>query len=67
MSLLWAVAPVVVLVGAALVVVLLHRIVDAAGELADQLHRLGEIHEAVAAVRTGSAAGHASVEELRRR
>lgn len=67
MSLLWAVPPVVVAVGVAIVIVLLRDIGNETGALADQLRRLDEVRVAVAGVRADAAQARASVHTLQAR
>jgi hypothetical protein len=66
MDLLWAVPPVAVALGAALVLVQLRGIADAAADLELELHRFGEVQGAVAEVRSASAAARASARGHRR-
>jgi hypothetical protein len=67
MSLLWAVPPVAVAIGAVLAVLQLRAMADATADLAAQLHRLQEVRVAVATVRAESAAARSTLHGLRSR
>jgi hypothetical protein len=59
MDLLWAVPPIALAVGAAVAIVQLHGIAEAAADLQRGLQRFSEVHGAVAEVRSSSAAARA--------
>jgi hypothetical protein len=66
MSLLWAVPPVAVAVGAMLALVQLRGIAEAAADLQVELQRFSEVRVAVAEVRSASAEARSSLQGLRR-
>ncbi len=66
MSLLWAVPPVAVALGAVLAMVQLRGIADAAADLQVELRRFTEVHLAVAEVRSATADARATARGLRR-
>ena len=66
MSLLWAVPPVAIVTAMVVLLWQLRHLTDAAGELNSELRRLGEVHEAVADLRTAATEAHASIGALRR-
>ena len=66
MSLLWAVPPVAVAIGAAMALVLLRGMADAVADLQVELQRFSEVRVAVTEVRTASAEARTSLQGLRR-
>lgn len=66
MSLLWAISPLVLLGGAALSVVQLRGMAEAAGALRSELQRFGEVHVAVTSLRSAAADLRATSRTLHR-
>ena len=66
MSLLWAVPPVAVVVGALILLGYVRSMAGAAADLLIQLQRLDEVRLAVAQVRTASAETRAAMRSLQR-
>jgi hypothetical protein len=66
MSLLWAVPPVALATGAAMVLAQLRSIANATVDLQGELRRFHEVQVAVAEVRTASAAARAQARSIRR-
>ena len=66
MSILWAIPPVAVALGAALALVQLRGIAEAAVDLRLELQRFSEVRLAVIELRTASAEVHSSLRGLRR-
>jgi cytochrome c-type biogenesis protein CcmH/NrfF len=67
MSFLWAIPPVVLILGAAIVFALLRSVDEAGEQLLGQLKALAEVNEAVALVRAETARTRRASEELHRR
>lgn len=65
-ELLWAMPPMALALGAALALVQLRGIAEAAADLQVELHRLSEVQLAVAEVRSASAEARAAARGLRR-
>ena len=66
MSLLWAVPPVAVAIGAVMALVLLRGMAEAVADLQVELQRFSEVRVAVTEVRTASAEARTSLQGLRR-
>lgn len=66
MELLWAIPPVALAAGAALALVHLRGIADAAADVQMELRRFCEVQMAVAEVRSASAEARANARNLRR-
>jgi hypothetical protein len=66
MSLLWAVPPVAVVTAMVVLLWQLRHLTDAATDLHGELHRLGEVQQAVADVRSAATEAGVSIRALRR-
>ena len=67
MGMLWAVQPLVLIVGVVLAALIAREAGGVRSDLRDELARLGEIQAAVAEVRAESALSHRHVQHLRYR
>ena len=66
MSLLWAIPPVAVAIGAVMALVALRGIAEATADLRVELHRFSEVRVAVTEVRAASVEARTSLQRLRR-
>lgn len=66
MSVLWAIPPVAVAIGAVMALVQLRGIAEAAADLQVELQRFSQVRVAVTEVRTASAEARTSLQGLRR-
>jgi len=66
MSVLWAIPPVAVAIGAVMALVQLRGIAEAAADLQVELQRFSQVRLAVTEVRTASAEARTSLQGLRR-